>query len=365
MAETREISAVESQAPGSKQHFAVLDGLRGVAAIAVVLFHSYKHGGIVPNGPLAVDLFFMLSGFVIAYSYDERLRSGMSRSDFVARRIIRLYPMVLAGALGGIVLALVHNLMSPGSGYPLPDLAASGGLSLLVLPYLGSGIDEKAFSFNPPLWSLFFELLANFAYVIFAKRMTNTVLAVIIVLGVVGVGLGGALGGGGKGDILLGVPRVASGFFGGVLLFRLWRAGRLPKAAGNFWLLSAALLAIFAIPLPIGGWLYAPCFVVFLAVIILAANAKASASKKLCQWLGEASYPLYLLHWLTLYIFAFAGTKVGLVGKRYWIVVAVHLVCAPLIAHLAARYYETPTRNLLSRLWKATSRKVSPVSNAA
>jgi peptidoglycan/LPS O-acetylase OafA/YrhL len=336
----------------SAQHFEVMDGLRGVAAMAVVFFHSFGKGGLVLNGPLAVDLFFILSGFVIAYSYDHRLRSGMAVSDFIAKRLIRLYPMVLIGALGGILIALVHNKTNPAGAYPLGSIATSGGLSLALLPYLGHAISDEAFSFDPPLWSLFFEIAANLAYVIFARRLSNIVLVVIVLLGLAGVVVGGSLGGNVKATILLGFPRVACGFFGGVLLCRFWRAGKLPKINGNFFALAAIIFAIFLMPKLIGGWAFLPIYGAFVAVIVCAAGAKSSLTDKYCALLGEVSYPLYVLHWLTLYIFTWVGLKVGLAGPKYPILAVIHLLCAPVIAYFAARYYEMPLRRLLANWWK-------------
>ena len=92
----------EQRALSSKSHFEVLDGLRGVAAIAVMLFHSYHAEGLFHNAWSAVDLFFLLSGFVIAYSSDEHLQHGMPATQFLLRRLIRLYPMIVLGTLVGV-----------------------------------------------------------------------------------------------------------------------------------------------------------------------------------------------------------------------------------------------------------------------
>jgi len=344
----------EQQELSSRQHFQVMDGLRGIAAMTVVLFHSFG-GSLAPNAHLAVDLFFILSGFVIAYSYDDRLRSGMATSDFIAKRLIRLYPMGLVGALGGILIAVVHNTTNPADAYPPGSIAASGGLSLAMLPYLGQAINNNAFSFNPPLWSLFFELAANLAYVLCARWLSNTVLMLIVLSGLAGVVMGGPLGGNDKATILLGFPRVACGFFGGVLLCRLWCAGKLPKVNGNFLALATIVSAFFFIPKLIGGWTFLPVYGAFVAVIVCAAGAKTSPTDKYCALLGDVSYPLYLLHWLTLYIFTWAGAKVGLSGPKYPILAMGHWLCAPIIAYVVARIYEMPLRRLLTSWWKKRS----------
>ena len=91
----------------SKPHYEILDGLRGVAAVMVIIFHLFEaHAGgshltqIINHGYLAVDFFFMLSGFVIGYAYDDRW-NRMTVGTFFKRRIIRLHPMVIMGSIVG------------------------------------------------------------------------------------------------------------------------------------------------------------------------------------------------------------------------------------------------------------------------
>jgi peptidoglycan/LPS O-acetylase OafA/YrhL len=348
-------SFLDQRTLSSKKHFEVMDGLRGIAAMAVVLLHSFTSGGPLINSRLAVDLFFLLSGFVIAYSYDDILRQGMRISDFLIRRAIRLYPMVFVGALGGILIALVHNKTNPGDAYPLQSIATSGGLSLLVMPYLGHFMGPNAFSFNTPLWSLFFELIANLIYVLSARRLSAPVLIVIVAVSLIAIALGGPLGGDTKANILLGLPRVGAGFFGGVLLFKLWSAKRLPNINGHFIFLSVGILAMFGIPIEIGGWLFLPAYAFFLVVVICAIGAQSSKFDKYCALLGQISYPLYLTHWLTHYVFTWIGNKAGLTGSLYDLVAIVHFACAPFLAFLTAHYYETPIRLFLMRIYNSAT----------
>lgn len=335
------------------QHFPVLDGLRGVAALAVVLFHSYLDGGIVPNGPLAVDLFFIMSGFVIANSYGARLTSGMARLEFIKRRFVRLYPMLFVGALGGIVLAVLHNKISPGSAYPMRAILSSGGLSLLVLPYLEPTISEKAFTFNPPIWSLFFEIVANLVYVAIVRRLTAAVSAAFVVVGLALVVWYGPLGGGANNFFVPGFPRVACGFFGGVLLHQIWLRYPHFRFGIGFLPLALALIVLFLIPKVIGGLLFVPVYMMLFAVVWSAIGGGAVNKRPVMQFLGEVSYPVYLIHWLTLYLFTFVGNKLHLTGGRYAIVVAVHLCAIPFIGYAVAHWYETPARARLGRMLKA------------
>jgi peptidoglycan/LPS O-acetylase OafA/YrhL len=331
-----------------QRHFPVLDGLRGIAALTVVLFHSYKGGGFVPNGVLAVDLFFLMSGFVIAHSYGDRLVSGMSKTDFILRRFIRLYPMLFIGALGGILFAVLHNKLSPATAYPLSALISSGTLSLLVLPYLEQTIGHEAFSFNPPIWSLFFEIVANIAYVMIVRRLTIPMLLAITAAGLVGVVWFGPLGGGENGFFVPGFPRVACGFFGGVLLQRLWISFPGCRRSIGFVSLTVAVLALFCIPKVIGGMLFLPTFFFMAGVIWLAVGEGAVETRPFLHFLGQVSYPIYLIHWLTLYVFAFAGKAFHL---DYAVTVTAHLLVVPVVGYLLAKFYEAPARYWLSRLF--------------
>ena len=346
------LTAAET-ASTTTHHFAVMDGLRGVAAMAVVVLHSWRNSAMMVNGQLAVDLFFLLSGFVIAHAYDDRLRTGLTIRAFLLRRWIRLYPLIFVGAVGGVVIALIHDKTDPARAYPIGSLFTSGALSLFVLPYLGQHIGEKAFSFDVPLWSMFFEIAANLVYVVFARYLTKTVLALLIVTGLIGIVVGGPLAGFDKANFAFGFARVACGFFGGVLLFRLRREGRLPTVDGNFFALAAVLLAVFAIPRLIGGLAFLPVFAVFVAVIVCAAGARPRRADRLFILIGALSYPIYLLHWLTLYTVTWAGTKAGLVPKNYDAVSIAHLLLLPPFAWLVVRFYETPVRNALTRMLRS------------
>ena len=106
----------------SKPHYEILDGLRGVAAVMVIIFHLFEaHAGgshltqIINHGYLAVDFFFMLSGFVIGYAYDDRW-GKMKTKDFIKRRVIRLHPMVVMGAIIGAVMFSAMLMMTVGTG---------------------------------------------------------------------------------------------------------------------------------------------------------------------------------------------------------------------------------------------------------
>jgi peptidoglycan/LPS O-acetylase OafA/YrhL len=350
-------SEVRPIALSQQKRFHVLDGLRGVAAMAVVLLHSFLDKGGVPNGQLAVDLFFILSGFVIAHSYDEKIANGMPVREFLKRRFIRLYPMLLLGAAGGTLIAIIHNHTNPDHAYSIRAIMVTGSLSLLVLPYLGDAIlqnqsisqKQPAFPFNPPIWSLFFEIFANVFYAVFHRLLTVRALTLLVAGGVIAVGVHGPLDGGAKEAFAWGLARVSAGFFGGVLLYRLHLQRRLPAISGNLVSLAICILAIFMSPVPIDGWLYAPVYGILWLIVLAAANAPKSRWDRLSAFIGDASYPVYLIHWLTLYVATFLGRKLGLSGSTYWIVVVAHLAIIPFIGLILYKYYEKPAMAFLRR----------------
>jgi peptidoglycan/LPS O-acetylase OafA/YrhL len=281
----------------------------------------------------------------------------MTVRGFMTRRLIRLYPLIFLGAGGGLAMALVHTLSHGASSPPLGAVITSGLLSLCLLPYFGPALGENAFSFNPPLWSLSFELLANLAYALLARRLSASVLTVIILAGLAGTIYGGPLGGGGQADFFLGLPRVACGFFGGILLHRLHKAGRLPRVTGRFLVLAAALLSAVCCPWIISGWMFVPIYLLFCLIIAGAADARPGRLDGFCTILGVLSYPLYTLQWLSLFACITIAARLDL---PYTPVALVHAACAPLIAYALARRYETPVRRYLSQWLLASSPREPP-----
>ena len=172
--------------------YRLLDELRGVAAVAVLVFHIATRGGgpeLLPNGYLAVDFFFMLSGFVIAEAYERRLLAGMTLWAFAARRLVRMAPVAMLGALLGGAYLLARHAVAPDRSDPLGGLMAANALNLLVLPKLwhGRATGWELFPANGPLWSLFFEIAINFLWATAIAGRSTRVLALLV------IGSGGAL----------------------------------------------------------------------------------------------------------------------------------------------------------------------------
>src|ERR1700761_290962 len=117
----------------SKQHFAVLDGMRGIAALIVLILHTAQtHRSGLPQAALAVDFFFILSGFVVAYAYEARLQSTLSLASFARVRLIRLYPLIFLGVSMGVALTVVH--LQALNDISLPQVVIGSVLGFALLP---------------------------------------------------------------------------------------------------------------------------------------------------------------------------------------------------------------------------------------
>ena len=223
----------------TKPHYELLDGLRGVAALLVVfhhIFEGYAFAGSVNgvgdgiiahlnHGYLAVDFFFLLSGFVIGYAYDDRWQRGFTLSDFFRRRLIRLHPMVVFGAVVGLVCFLLQGCAH----------------------WDGS---------NGPAWSLFFEYIGNILYGLLVHRLSTRMLtAVTALLGValVWMTVGDFVGSGMFGvgwtldgvNFLGGLARMLFPYSLGMLLSRRFRPVRV---RGAFWLATVVMAVLFMVP---------------------------------------------------------------------------------------------------------------------
>ena len=156
------------------KHYIRLDGLRGIAALVVVWYHLFEGFATSPidqrcnHGYLAVDFFFLLSGFVLSYAYDGRLRSisaaqRLSFGSFLRRRIIRLHPMLLLGLVwGAVAFVLQGSVQWDGTAVSSICVIIALLTSLVLIPaWPGCPTEVRGngeiFPLNGPMWSLFFE----------------------------------------------------------------------------------------------------------------------------------------------------------------------------------------------------------------
>ena len=282
MTENAETGFIEQET--RKRTFYGLDALRGIAAAVVVTRHAPALFGIglFPNSSLGVDLFFVMSGFVIAHAYDQRIEKGLNWRQFLVIRAIRLYPLYLLGTAIGAASAaatLLTGVRSAQTGleWHAVDLLTSFGLSLFLLPSPQFAGVDSLYPLNAVAWSLAFEVVVNVLFAAFHRFLTNRVLlAAMLVSGALLILATFRLGdvdiGWNWSNVLPGFTRVFYSFPAGVLLYRLWNDGRL-RLASNILVPIVVTIAVFAVDLPMAGRLsfsLLAVLFVFPAVTILA-----------------------------------------------------------------------------------------------
>jgi peptidoglycan/LPS O-acetylase OafA/YrhL len=351
-----------------KEHFEVLDGLRGSAAFLIVVFHLFNYSfsfqgpwALVKHAYLAVDFFFALSGFVVAYAYDDRW-GKMTTLQFFRIRLIRLHPLVLLGATLGLLFYLFDPFGKAMNHTPALSLLLTYILSLLLLPSLPTGgRPNETQALNGPAWSLMQEYLGNIAYGLILRRLRTAVLAIVLLLaGAVlfwVANLKGSLDGGwGYSEIWMAPLRLTASFVMGLWLYRIHNRAPFPKI--GLLLLSIVLVICFQMPvfpkeggLSLNGLYDAAC-VLFLFPLIILCGAHSNAGVgmiNLCKFSGRLSYPLYITHIGFVYVLTnYSLTHHPSVGFRVgWILVLLPMVT--FVGWVALKFYDEPVRAILTR----------------
>lgn len=358
-----------------KTMFDTFNGIRGVAAILIAFRHCMFlfPGWVFPNSYLAVDLFFVLSGFVIANAYERRLAAGLAPSGFMQIRLNRLYPLYALGLALGVVSILLIWALGLDSRWSGGAFLISVVLGLLMLPTLHPWNDE-IFPFNPPSWSLFFELLINYLYARTYRFMTTQRYALVVaVFAIILFRLhdqGKNLSEGHSWDFFfdVGVARVIYCFTVGLVLFRLPRFSRTSS-----WLSAAILVLVAATLMTQTANFYFPLIAVTLwlpALVLVAANIEPGAKfGVVSRFLGRISYPLYMIHAPLAVMVGAIITRAGIVNISAWAGVA-FLATMVLLAAAADHYYDRIVRGWLTRRAQRAAAQYTqptgePVNNAA
>lgn len=343
------------------QRFVALDLLRGIAALAIVSRHYPWPGGgppFLPRDYLAVDLFFVLSGFVIAHAYGARLADGMRPSAFLLQRLVRLYPLYLLATLAGAAVWLAA-MLAGAAGAPSPGQWGSAlALNLAFAPAPGHAgwLTQVPYPFVGPAWSLLWELGANlmlaWLYPRIARRLPLVLGGGAAMLALAAATHGSLDIGPYWGDFSGGACRVVYCFFAGVALFRMRPriAFRVPD-----WALGLALLALFLPPatMPLGAaYDAAVALLAMPLVVLLGAEAKGSrVTRQLGAWLGHCSYGVYVLHGPLLLAAGLASP--ALLGRGLMTFgypgVALVMAASLALAHVATQAFDAPMRRLLRR----------------
>jgi peptidoglycan/LPS O-acetylase OafA/YrhL len=345
----------------SKPHYVVLDFLRGIAATVILVFHYLEmiyptdySENILGHGFLAVDFFFCLSGFVIGYAYDERMKKiGVKR--FFRNRLIRLHPMVIFGTMIGIIGFVadpfVENPFAPG----WSKILGAALLSLMLipspfLPHRGGGL----FPYNTPSWSLFFEYVANIVYTLILCRLKRRLLFVLWVISTAFLlyfskKAGWLIGGWDITSVPDGFARVAFSFITGLLIFRY---NLIRKHNFGLLLPTLLLLGVFFYPHRENDWIIESIIVIFIFPLIISMGAGTTVSEtvcKFCDFFGRLSYPLYMTHITTVWIFGNYYNIYKPAGIWLTLIVSGLIIFNLLTAYFVMRWIDEPVRKWLNK----------------
>ena len=385
----------------SKPRYEILDGLRGVAAMLVVAYHlfeTYYHGGPdqpINHGYLAVDFFFVLSGFVIGYAYDDRW-DKMSTWAFFKRRLIRLHPMVIFGTLFGALMFYFGSCTD----FPLINqtpwwmvvLVMFWCFTMIPLP---NTMDIRGWTetnpLNGPAWSLQWEYIANILYALVIRRFSKVVLgicvavfAVMTVILCLNIDVTGFLeerswasytvvGGWSTSpdQLQVGLTRLLYPFFCGLLISRLFNSnGKTLNSQlstfnlkHGFWWCSLMIVVLLCMPwMGIGtegdarwtnGLYEMLCILIAFPLIVsigAGSSVKGSKSEAINKFLGEISYPIYITHYPLIYMqMSWTDShKDAPLGTHIFVAVCI-FVLAILVAYGALKLYDLPVREWLKK----------------
>lgn len=377
----------------TKPHYELLDGLRGVAALLVLIYHIHEGfafaeatngdgSGLITtlnHGHIAVDFFFILSGFVISYAYDDRWKK-MSLGNFFKRRLIRLHPMLIMGAIIGTISFLIGGCQQwNGTITPIGWVITALLLTMCMIPAIPGVAYEvrgngEMFPLNGPGWSLFFEYIGNILYALFIRRLSTKALAAVTVgLGVIhtwffvwnisgydSVGVGWTID---EINFWGGLVRMLFPFSIGMLLARTFKPRQIK---GAFWICSALLLVSFAVPYisPIGNLsmnsLYEVICIALIFPFIVWLGACGYSSDRytsnINKFLGDLSYPLYIVHYPIMYLFyAWLIEKRAYTWGETWEIASVVILSSIALAYICLKFYDEPIRKWLAHKFIKTS----------
>ena len=366
-----------------KTRYDILDGLRGVAAISVLVYHLFEAIAFSVSAPeqhfyhgfLAVDFFFVLSGFVMGYAYDERLADGsLTSKGFILRRLIRLHPMVVMGVAVGLVCYFIQGCtLWDGTHLTWLQILPALVLALFLIPapqHLDIRGNYEAFPINGPHWSLFFEYIGSLAYVLLLRRLPLRALKWWV--GIMGVALFVNAFTSEYNSIAYGWSSEPYNLFGGSLrLFFAYPAGLLlsrlfrrrnpaPTKLPAFTLSAAAIVVLLAVPslttltgVKILNPLY-QCLVVsvaFPAIVWFGARGVVDGNfRSFVGFVGRLSYPLYAVHYPLIYLYIH-WLMIGAqpFGPLPWATPVCLFFIAIFLGVVSLLCYDEPLRRWLSR----------------
>lgn len=340
-----------------KPHFVVLDGMRGVAAICVVIFHFsemviWDYTKLwIGHGFLAVDFFFCLSGFVLGYAYDDRIAT-IGLGGFLKARLIRLHPLVVFGSVLGLI-AFYANPFGITPGYGPARVILMFAASVLLIPY--GAMPERSrnlFSLNAPSWSLFWEYVANLVFGVVLYRTGRKALVALTLVAAAwlcwtGYRAGDMSGGWSSTNFWDGGARVAFSFCAGLLVYRSrWR----PRTRLGFAGLGLLLILALTMPYARGGWGREAAVIILYFPLLVAMGAGTVVTprmERLCRISGELSYPLYMTHYAVIWIWGDLARKHDLASGGFGAAAAFGVVTMVAVGWTTLKLYDEPVRSYL------------------
>lgn len=362
----------------TKPHYDLLDGLRGVAALMVIFYHVFEAFATSPidqrfnHGYLAVDFFFILSGFVIGYAYDDRWKT-MTTKDFIKRRLIRLHPMVVLGAVLGVIAFCIQGCEKwDGTQVSISMVMLALLINLFLIPAVpGSGPEIRGngemYPLYGPSWSLFFEYIGNIMYALFIRRMSTKALTALVVLAGIGLASFAIFNFSGAGhlgvgwtmeeyNLIGGFLRVLFSFSIGLLMSRVFKP--IP-VKGAFWICSLAIVVLLSMPyvgngeaLWMNGIYDSVCAIlIFPMLVYLGASGKTTDkhSARICKFLGDISYPLYMVHYPLIYLYFGWVKKENLTFAEAWPEALALVIGSIVLAYISLKLYDEPVRRYLTK----------------
>ena len=362
----------------TKPHYDLLYGLRGVAALMVIFYHVFEAFATSPidqrfnHGYLAVDFFFILSGFVIGYAYDDRWKT-MTTKDFIKRRLIRLHPMVVLGAVLGVIAFCIQGCEKwDGTQVSISMVMLALLINLFLIPAVpGSGPEIRGngemYPLNGPSWSLFFEYIGNIMYALFIRRMSTKALTALVVLAGIGLASFAIFNFSGAGhlgvgwtmeeyNLIGGFLRVLFSFSIGLLMSRVFKP--IP-VKGAFWICSLAIVVLLSMPyvgngeaLWMNGIYDSVCAIlIFPMLVYLGASGKTTDkhSARICKFLGDISYPLYMVHYPLIYLYFGWVKKENLTFAEAWPEALALVIGSIVLAYISLKLYDEPVRRYLTK----------------
>lgn len=324
---------------------------------------------LINHGYLAVDFFFMLSGYVMAHAYDDRW-GKMTLKDFFKRRVIRLHPMIILGMTIG---ALCFYF---GESPYFPKIEDTSVWTLILITLIGytlipvpPSMDIRGWNemhpLNGPAWSLFLEYIANILHALILRKLSKVILSILVFIAAAALihlavtsPMGDLIGGWSvePEQLRIGFTRLLFPYMAGMLLRRVVK---IIKVNNSFLICSILLVLVLSLP-RIGGhnllWingLYDSLTVILVFPIIIylgaSGDVKTKIGDKLCTFLGDISYPIYIIHFPFVYIF-YAWVTDNNIPITQGILVGIAILAFTLVlSYLSLKYYDEPVRKWLAK----------------